>query len=118
MIPDSSKGNNRKRTSLTNIAAIAFSLGIRVGGKEIQLLIENAPYYLLSFDVHHVDSLILKFGLCVSTESLHHQGYCSSARINLSSVIIDAACSQECQCKGQKAHNVLLMLHRLGEAGD
>ena len=116
MIPDSSK-NNRKRTSLTNIAARAFSLGIRVGGKEIQLLIENAPYYLLSFDEHHVDSLILKFGLCVCTESLHHQGYCSSARINLSSVI-DAACSQECQRKVQKAHNILLMLHCLGEAGD
>lgn len=117
MIPDSSK-NDRKCTSLTNIAARAFSLGIRVGGKEIQLLIENALYCLLSFDEHHVDSLILKFGLCVSTESLHHQGYCSSAMTNLSSVIIDAAQSQECQCKGQKAHNILLMLHRLGEAGD
>lgn len=41
--------------------------------------------------------------------------YCSTARINLSSVIIDAAWSQH---EGQKTHNILLMLHRLGEAGD
>lgn len=113
LIPDASKGNNRKCTSLTNIAARALSLGIRVGGKKMQFTDWECTVLSSEFwwtPCEH--SLILKFGLYVSTDIFCKScrvfaspglDYCSTARINLSSVIIDAAWSQR---EGQKTHFV------------